>query len=370
MYSLTTIVFQDCFAMPTSLPLGSLYPIIQAPMAGVSTPHMAAAVSNAGGLGSIGLGASNATQARAMIAQTKALTGRPFNVNMFCHATAQARPQREAEWLAHLQPYFAEFDAQPPAALHEIYKSFNDDDAMVALLVEQKPAVVSFHFGLPPASTIRALKQAGIVLLANATSLHEARLIEQAGIDGVVAQGVEAGGHYGMFDPAASDRGDAIGTLALTRLLARRIGLPVIAAGGIMDGQGIAAAMTLGASGVQLGTAFILSPESAADAAYRAVMQSDAALHTRQVTAISGRPARGIVGRWMTQIETDGAPVTPDYPIAYDAAKALHAAAVAKGNHDFAVNWAGQGAALARAMPAAALVQTLIDEWRQAGGKV
>jgi nitronate monooxygenase len=352
--------------MPTSPSLGSRYPIIQAPMAGVSTPQMAAAVSNAGGLGSIGLGASNVAQARAMIEQTRALTERPFNVNMFCHAAAQARPEREAAWLAYLQPYFAEFGARPPAGLKEIYRSFSDDEAMAALLVELAPAVVSFHFGLPPAPVIRALKQAGVLLLANATDLDEARLIERAGIDWVVAQGVEAGGHYGMFDPVRRKAGDAIGTLALTRLLSQRIGLPVIAAGGIMDGQGIAAAMALGAGAVQLGTAFILSPESAADAAYRAVMQSDAALHTRQVTAISGRPARGIVGRWISQIETEGAPPIPDYPIAYDAAKALHAAAAAKGNHDFAVNWAGQGAALARAMPAGVMLQTLVDEWRRA----
>ncbi|HEY4317456.1 MAG TPA: nitronate monooxygenase [Herbaspirillum sp.] len=356
--------------MPTSpspsISLGSRYPIIQAPMAGVSTPKMAAAVSNAGGLGSIALGASNVAQARAMLEQTRALTERPFNVNMFCHAAAQARPEREAAWLEYLRPYFAEFGAQPPAGLTEIYRSFSDDADMAALLVEFAPAVVSFHFGLPPASVVRALKQAGVLLLATATDLDEARLVEQAGIDWIVAQGVEAGGHHGVFDPSRPRTGDAFGTLALTRLLSQRSGLPVIAAGGIMDGQGIAAAMALGASAVQLGTAFVLSPESSASEAYRAVLQSDAALHTRQVTAISGRSARGIVGRWMTQIETDAAPPVPDYPIAYDAAKALHAAAVAKGNHDFAVNWAGQGAALARAMPAAAMLQTLVDEWRQA----
>lgn len=352
--------------MHVSPSLGSTFPIIQAPMAGVSTPQMAAAVSNAGGLGSIAIGASNLAQARAMIADTKALTDRPFNVNVFCHAPAQAGPEREAEWLRYLQPYFAEFGAQAPLGLTEIYKSFVDDDAMLALLLEQRPAVVSFHFGLPAASAIQALKQAGITLLASATNLHEAQLIEQAGVDWVVAQGVEAGGHRGMFDPARGDEG--IGTLALVRLLAQRTGLPVIAAGGIMDGRGIAAAMALGASAVQLGTAFILSPESSANAAYRAVLQSDAALHTRVVAAISGRPARGIVGRWMTQIETAAAPPLPDYPIAYDAAKALHAAAVAKGNYDFAVNWAGQGAALARALPAAALLETLVEEWRQADG--
>ncbi|RXZ36917.1 nitronate monooxygenase [Oxalobacteraceae bacterium CAVE-383] len=356
--------------MSTSSSLGSRFPIIQAPMAGVSTPQLAAAVSNAGGLGSIALGAGNVAQARAMIEQTRALTSEPFNVNVFCHAAAQARPGREAEWLAYLQPAFAEFGAQPPAALKEIYRSFNDDDAMAALLVETAPAVVSFHFGLPPASIIQALKQAGVVLLATATDLEEATLIEEAGVDWVVAQGVEAGGHYGMFDPGRRKAGDAIGTLALTRLLSQRIGIPVVAAGGIMDGKGIAAAMALGASAVQMGTAFILTPESAADASYRALLQSDAALHTRQVTAVSGRPARGIVGRWMTQIETVGAPAIPDYPIAYDAAKALHAAALAKGNHDFAVNWAGQAAALARAMPAGDMLRTLVDEWRQAAGLI
>lgn len=354
--------------MSTSLSLGCRYPIIQAPMAGVSTPQMAAAVSNAGGLGSIGLGASTVAQARTMIEQTRALTDRPFNVNMFCHAAAQARPEREAAWLAYLRPYFAEFGAQPPTALTEIYRSFRDDETMATLLVELAPPVVSFHFGLPSAEVIRALRQAGALLLATATDLDEARSIEQAGIDWVVAQGVEAGGHYGMFDPVRRRAGDALGTLALTRLLSQRIGLPVIAAGGIMDGQGIAAAMALGARAVQLGTAFILSPESAADAAYRAALQSDAALHTRQVTAISGRPARGIAGRW-SQIEAGGAPPIPDYPIAYDAAKALHAAAKARGNHDFAVNWAGQSAALARAMPAGVMLQTLVDEWRQASGQ-
>ena len=350
--------------------LGTTYPIIQAPMAGVSTPQMAAAVSNAGGLGSIALGASNVAQARAMLDQTRALTARPFNVNMFCHAPAQARPEREAAWLDYLKPYFAEFGAEPPSGLSEIYKSFVADDAMLALLLEQAPAVVSFHFGLPPASFIQALKQAGVVLLANATSLREAELIEQAGVDWIVAQGVEAGGHYGTFDPSQEGTGDAIGTLALTRLIAQRAKLPVIAAGGIMDGAGIAAAMALGASAVQMGTAFVLSPESSASASYRAALQSDAAHFTQHVTAISGRRARGIVGRWMTQIESANAPAAPDYPIAYDAAKALHAAAVAKGNHDFAVNWAGQGAPLARAMPAAGLLKLLVQEWKQASGAV
>ena len=344
--------------------LGSLYPIIQAPMAGVSTPELAAAVSNAGGLGSIASGASDVAQMRAAIHAVRKLTDRPFNVNFFCHAPARPDAAREAAWLHYLQPYFAEVGAAAPQALSEVFKSFNGNDAMLAMLLEEKPAVASFHFGLPDTAAIAALKQAGITLLASATNLAEAALVEQAGIDWIIAQGTEAGGHRGVFDPQRGD--DGIGTLALVRLFVQRTGLPVIAAGGIMDGRGIAAALALGASAVQLGTAFILAPESAADAAYRAVLASDAANTTRLVTSISGRAARGIVGRWMTQIETAGAPPLPDYSIAYDVAKALHRAAVAKGDHSFAVNWAGQAAVLARAMPAAEMVATLVDEWRQA----
>ncbi|CAD5108921.1 NAD(P)H-dependent flavin oxidoreductase [Zestomonas carbonaria] len=342
--------------------LGIQHPIIQAPMAGVSTPQLAAAVSNAGGLGSLGIGASSVEQVRGLIAETRSLTSRPFNLNLFCHRPAQSDAVREAAWLEHLRPFFAEFGANPPAALREPYPSFVADPAMLELLLAERPAVVSFHFGLPDAETLRALKAAGIVLLASATNLDEARQVEEAGIDGLIAQGVEAGGHRGLFDPAQGDAG--IGTLALVRLFVRHTRLPVIAAGGIMDGAGIAAALVLGAGAAQLGTAFILCPESSANAAYREALQSPRAQHTGITAAISGRPARGLVNRMHREVDVPGAPL-PDYPIAYDAGKALHAAASAKGCHDFAAHWAGQGASLARALPAAELVKVLVEEWQQ-----
>lgn len=230
---------------------------------------------------------------------------------------------------------------------------------MLALLLDLRPAVVSFHFGLPHASRVAALKQAGCLLLATATSLAEARSAREAGIDAIVAQGYEAGGHRGVFDPGAVD--DRLGTLALTRLLAAKSGLPVIAAGGIMDGQGIRAAIDLGAIAAQLGTAFIACPESSADDTYRAALMSEAAHHTIITRAISGRPARCLANRFTAWgVETNLAP--PAYPVAYDAGKALHAAAKAKGEGGFGAQWAGQGAPLVRTMPAADLVTTLAAE--------
>jgi len=339
--------------------LGVSLPIFQAPMAGVSTPEMAAAVSNAGGLGGIAVGATDAAGAAAMITAVRALTDRPFNVNVFVHETPVADAVREAAWLAALSPLFAEFDAEPPPGLKTIYRSFADDAAMQALLVEAAPPVVSFHFGLPRAEVIAALKAAGCVLLATATSLEEALAVEAAGIDAVVAQGWEAGGHRGVFDPDAPD--DQLGTMPLTRLLVERTNLPVIAAGGIMDGCGIRAALDLGAVAAQLGTAFIACPESAADGFYRSTLASEAAEHTVMTRVISGRPARCLANRFTAWDEGSRPPV-PAYPIAYDAGKALNAAAKARGEGGFGAQWAGQGAPMARGLPAAELVAALVRE--------
>ncbi|ASM72071.1 MULTISPECIES: NAD(P)H-dependent flavin oxidoreductase [Roseobacteraceae] len=334
-------------------------PIIQAPMAGVSTPALAAAVSNAGGLGSIGVGATDAAGARAMIDATRALTDRAFNVNLFVHARPTPDPAREAAWLDALRPLFAAYNAKPPAALRTIYQSFADDDAMFEMLCDTAPPVVSFHFGLPDARRITALKNAGCTLLATATNPAEAQAIADAGLDAIVAQGFEAGGHRGMFDPEAPD--DMLGTFALTRLLVETSPLPVIAAGGIMDGAGIRAALDIGAIAAQLGTAFIACPESSADAPYRAALAGTAAQHTIMTQAISGRPARCLANRftaWGAQTTAR----TPDYPIAYDAGKALNAAAKAAGEHGFGAQWAGQGAPLHRPMPAADLLALLHQE--------
>ncbi len=342
--------------------LGLSHPIIQAPMAGVSTPAMAAAVSNAGALGSIAVGATDAAGARTMIEAVRAQTSRPFNVNLFTHRPARSDPVREAAWLAALTPLFQAYDAQPPTGLREIYRSFVEDDAMLATLVELAPPVVSFHFGLPDPTSIAALKRAGCLLLATATNPAEARAAREAGIDAIVAQGYEAGGHRGAFDPEAPD--DQLGTLALTRLLAAQCDLPVIAAGGIMDGQGIRAALALGAVAAQLGTAFIACTESSADAAYRAALTSPAAHHTAMTRAISGRPARCLANRF-TAWGAEAALQPPAYPIAYDAGKTLNAAAKAKGEGGFGAQWAGQGAPLARALPAAELISLLAREMRE-----
>ena len=336
-------------------------PIIQAPMAGVSTPAMAAAVSNAGGLGSIAIGASTVDQAREMILETRALTSGPFNVNVFCHETPKRDAERESAWLRYLAPLFRELGVEPPAALREIYPSFLADDEALQLLLEQRPAFVSFHFGIPAPDQLAALRDAGIRTLATATNTLEAAVIENAGIDAVIAQGIEAGGHRGVFDPLAED--EALGTFDLVKLLARETRLPVIAAGGIMTGRGISDALELGAAGGQLGTAFLLCPESATNENYRENLRNGS--KTKFTSVISGRPARGLVNRLVQHGEAEGAPVPAAYPLAYDAAKQLHAAALKHGSHEFATQWAGEGTPLVRELPAAELVAKLAAEMEE-----
>ncbi|WP_035565032.1 NAD(P)H-dependent flavin oxidoreductase [Caballeronia sordidicola] len=339
--------------------LGVSVPIIQAPMAGWATPALAAAVSNSGALGSLGIGGMKAEDARAVIRKTRSLTDKPFNVNVFCHRHAAADAFREARWLTFLEPYFARFQASPPAALSHDASSFIDDDAVLAMLLEERPAVVSFHFGLPALAAIGALRDAGIVLFATATNADEAGQVADAQIDAIVAQGAEAGGHRGTFDPAASD--ELLGTMTLVRLLRRETPLPIIAAGGIMDGASIAGVLALGAQAAQLGTAFLVTPESAADAADRAALLNPQS-RTAFTKAISGRLARSIENAFTDIGRDPGCPSIPDYPIAFGAARALNAAAKAHGSSAFAAQWAGEAVRLSRAMPAAELVATLLQE--------
>jgi nitronate monooxygenase len=348
-------------SLPTFLQrLGIELPIIQAPMAGTATAALAAAVSNAGALGSLGLGATSAAGARTMFAEFRSLSSRSLHANVFCHRPARVDAPREAAWIERLRPEFARLGGEPPQVLREIYRSFIEDDEMLAALIEERPRVVSFHFGVPSPERVRALRDAGIVLCGSATSLDEARILTGAGVHAVVAQGYEAGGHRGVFDPDADD--DRLGTMALTRLLVRALDVPVIAAGGIMDGAGIAAALRLGASAAQLGTAFVACPESLADAGYRAALTGEAARHTVMTRAISGRPARCLSNRF-TALGRDASPRDiPDYPVAYDVGKALNAAGKKAGEPGFGAQWAGQGAPLTRAMPAAQLVATLARE--------
>lgn len=352
-------------ASPLLRRLGMELPIIQAPMAGTSTPELAAAASNAGALGSIGLGATDAAGARQMIERLRALTDRSFNVNVFTHRPAVADAGREAAWVEALKPVFAQLGAEPPQALREIYTSFLADEAMLEVLVETRPAVVSFHFGLPAPTAIARLKAAGCTLFCTATNLAEAERAVDAGVDAIVAQGYEAGGHRGVFDPAAPD--PQLGVVALTRLLASRLPVPVIAAGGVMDGAGIAAMLELGAAAAQLGTAFVGCPESSADAAYRQALFGPGAWNTVMTPLISGRPARCLGNAFTALAEGALAGVAlPDYPITYDAGKALAAAARAAGEGGYGAQWAGQGAPMARAMPAAELIALLAAELRAA----
>ncbi len=329
-------------------------PVIQAPMAGTATPHLAAEVSLAGGLGSLGLGAANAAQAAAMMAETRARLGSDrYGVNLFCHRPAQADAAREKAWLDYLAPEFRRAGAEPPARITEVYRSFVADDDMLRAVLAARPALVSFHFGLPPAGHIAALRDMGAALAATATSRDEALAIRGAGLDLIVAQGHEAGGHRGIFDPDGPD--ECLPTAALLAELLD-LGLPVIAAGGIMDGADAARHLAAGAAAVQMGTAFVACPESAANEAYRsrlAAAQPGDAVMTR---AISGRPARGLANRLTALGEAPEAPPLPDYPITYDAAKRLHAVA---GGSDYAAQWAGTQAPRARPMPAADLLALL-----------
>ncbi len=339
--------------------------MIQAPMAGVSSPAMAAAVSNSGGLGSLGVGAMQAEQARAAIRQFREASTGALNVNVFVHRPARADARKEAAWIERLRPGFDRCGGKPPQRLREIYTSFLDDDAMLSVLVEERPAVVSFHFGLPRRRQADALRAAGIVLMATATSLGEAKAIEAAALDAIVAQGWEAGGHRGVFDPDTDD--DRLGTFALTRMLAMATALPVIAAGGIMDGAGIAAALALGATAAQLGTAFVGTDESLADAGYRERLFGEPAHRTVMTRVISGRPARCLANdftRLGASLRDDHD--VPDYPIAYDAGKALNAAGKAAGRTGYGAHWAGQGAPLARKLSTRALMDALQEELQAA----
>jgi nitronate monooxygenase len=340
--------------------LGIDYPIIQAPMAGTSTPKMAAAVSNAGGLGSIGVGAMSPAAAGEAIEVFRQQSNRSLNVNFFCHQPAKVDRIREAAWLGTLRPEFEKFGGKVPCSIKEIYKSFIDDEMMFRTILSAKPKVVSFHFGVPNDAWIRAFRDAGVILLATATNLLEAKLLAAAGVHVIVAQGYEAGGHRGNFDSDAAD--EQLGTFALTRLVVREVSVPAIAAGGIMDGHGVAAALRLGAGAAQLGTAFVACEESAADEGYRAALFSEAAKNTVMTRVISGRPARCLANKFTALGGRIRDSEIPAYPITYDAGKALNAAAKLAGEYGYGAQWAGQGAPLARSLPAAKLMGVLVGE--------
>ena len=335
--------------------LGIELPVIQAPMAGSQGSALAVAVSNAGGLGSLPAAMLGRDALRSELAELSAGTSRPFNVNFFCHARPVPDAAREAAWRAVLAPYFAEFGIDP-AALHPAPERRPFDSEAADVLDEFRPAVVSFHFGLPSPELLARARAWGARILSSATTVAEARWLEARGVDAVVAQGLEAGGHRGHF--LSDDLSAQLGTFALLPQIVRAVKVPVIAAGGIADARGVAAALALGAAGAMVGTAYLLCPEAATTAVHRAALASGAAGHTAVTNLFSGRPARGIVNRLMRELGPIRREV-PAFPLGSTALAPLRAAAERAGRGDFSPLWAGQNASGCKPVAAAALTREL-----------
>ena len=335
--------------------LGIELPIIQAPMAGVQDSALPIAVCNAGGLGSLPCALLSAGSMRDELQRIKAQTTRPYNVNFFCHRTPAADDAREAAWRAILAPYFQELGldaAAIPAGAARA--SFNHEAADV--LSEFKPAVVSFHFGLPAPDLLARVRSWGAMILSSATTVAEARWLDAHGVDAIIAQGREAGGHRGMF--LSEELTTQVGTMALVPQVIAAVGVPVIAAGGIVDARSVAAAMALGAAGVQAGTAYLLCPEAMTTAIHRAALKSEAARHTALTNVFTGRPARGIVNRIMRELGPMTA-AAPDFPLAAAAIAPLRAKAESLGLGDFSPLWSGENASGCKEIPAADLTREL-----------
>lgn len=335
--------------------LGTAWPLLQAPMAGVQGHRLALAVAAAGGLGAIPAAMLAPDALQAELAAYRAGTDRPLNLNFFCHALPAADAAAEAAWRAALQPYYAEFGADP-AAIPTGPGRRPFDAATAERVAPYRPEVVSFHFGLPPAALLARVKATGCQVWSSATTVDEARWLDAQGVDAVIAQGLEAGGHRGHFLDADLSR--QLGSLALLPQVVHAVRCPVVAAGGIGDAAGVAAALRLGASAVQVGTVFLRCPEATTSAVHRAALASPGAAHTALTNLFSGRPARGIVNRLMREL----GPLSdrpPAFPGAVNALAPLRAAAEARGLGDFSPLWAGQHAAGARDEPAAAVVQRL-----------
>jgi nitronate monooxygenase len=320
--------------------LGTELPIVQAPMAGAQLHALAAAVSNAGALGSLPCAMLSPSALRDELGALSAATARPFNVNFFCHRPPTPDAPREAAWRAALAPYFREFGLDPQAGANAPSRE-PFTRAAAELLAQFRPAVVSFHFGLPAPELLAHVRSWGAKVMSSATTLAEALWLEAQGVDAIIAQGVEAGGHRGMF--LTDDVTTQLGTFALLPQVARAVQRPVIAAGGIADAAGVRAALALGAAGVQVGTAYLLCPQASTSSVHRAALQSDASRHTALTNLFSGRPARGIVNRLMREL----GPISnlaPEFPLASAALAPL---------------WSGQNAGGCKPVPAAQLTREL-----------
>lgn len=338
--------------------IGIELPIIQAPMAGAQGSELAIAVANAGGLGSLPCAMLSADALVAEIEAIRRATDKPYNLNFFCHKTPAPNDVAEQVWRARLSNYYLEFGID--AATIQAGAGRAPFTAELADLIEPyRPPVISFHFGLPSPELVERIKGWGALVLSSATTVEEAIWLEQNGADAIIAQGLEAGGHRGIF--LSDDLTTQMGTFALLPQIVQSVSCPVIAAGGIADAKGVAAALSLGAEAVQLGTAYLCCPEAKISAIHRQALQSEAARHTALTNVFSGRPARGIVNRVMRDLGPICAEA-PAFPTATTAIAPLRSAAEKQGSGDFSPLWAGQNASQCREIPAAELTRQLVAE--------
>ncbi|MCK5366333.1 MAG: nitronate monooxygenase [Gammaproteobacteria bacterium] len=338
--------------------LGIDHPIIQAPMSGSDSPALAAAVSNAGGVGSLGCGEMSLEKLREAFGETRSSTTRPFMINFFAHDPPVYPSDDAATMRKHLAAYYEELGLGQALTLSASpMRSF--DAATLQAVLELQPQIVSFHFGLPTEEMLDALKSTGSIILCSATTVSEARQLEAGGVHAIIAQGCDAGGHRGTFSKPL-EAGN-VGTFSLVPQVVDAVSVPVIAAGGIADGRGIAAAFALGASGVQMGTAFLLCPESAASPIHREVLQQARDDGTILTRAFTGRPARAFVNRFTEEMASQDREVAA-FPLQDSLTLPLHIKSVEQGSKDFAALFSGQASSLSRTLPAGELVDALVAE--------
>ncbi len=338
--------------------LGIEFPIIQAPMAGANSSEMVIAVSEAGGLGSLPCAMLSADELRTQFAKIRQRTLKPVNLNFFCHVSPQNEPNCEALWKQRLEPYYRELALNPNEPSSGARRA-PFDSAMCDAVAELQPEVVSFHFGLPPKDLLARVKATGAKIISSATTVEEACWLEAEGCDAIIAQGYEAGGHRGMF--LSNDVATQVGTMALVPQITDAVKVPVIAAGGIADARGIMAAFALGASAVQLGTAYLFCPEATISPLYRQVLKTAKDDNTVLTNVFTGRPARGVWNRLIREVGPLSE-LAPSFPLAADAVTPLRARAELAGSSDFSPRWSGQSARLARELPAGELTKQLANE--------
>jgi nitronate monooxygenase len=355
-------ITENCADMWPDLRLLELFgievPIVQAPMAGAMDWELAAAAAQAGALGSLPCAMLDADQVREQLGKIRAHTTKPINLGFFCHAQPVLNNQREARWRERLAPYYRELQIDPAAPVPPSNRGAFDG-TFCEVVEELKPEVVSFHFGLPEPALLRRVKAAGCVVISSATTVAEARWLEGRGVDAVIAQGYEAGGHRGIF--LGDDIATQAGTFALVPQIVDAVRVPVIAAGAVADARGIAAAFALGAAGVQMGSVYLWCPEAKISKPHRAALKTASEQGTALTNLMTGRPARGIINRVMREIGPMS-DVAPAFPLAAGALAPLRARAEAKGSGDFSPMWAGQAASLGRSLPAGELTRALAAE--------